>query len=101
MMMYVLLPPDADSSLNLQDPIHVCIYIYAYMICVNNNDTITTTTTTTNNSNNNNVDHVMVMLPSTRDLCLQCWVFITGGCSGRGVQWMGVVLYDKLVNNII
>ena len=25
------------------------------------------------------------------------WVFITGGCSGRGVQWMGVVLYSKLV----
>ena len=23
------------------------------------------------------------------------WVFITGGCSGRGVQWMGVVLYSK------
>ena len=29
------------------------------------------------------------------------WVFITGGCSGRGVQWMGVVLYNKLVYNII
>ena len=23
------------------------------------------------------------------------WVFITGGCSGRGVQWMGVRLYNK------
>ena len=29
------------------------------------------------------------------------WVFITGECSGRGVQWMGVVLYHKLVYNII
>ena len=29
------------------------------------------------------------------------WVFITGGCSGRGVQWIGVVLYNKLVYNII
>ena len=29
------------------------------------------------------------------------WVFITGGCSGKGVQWMGVVLYDKLVYSII
>ena len=27
------------------------------------------------------------------------WVFITGGCSGRGVQWMGVVPYSKLVYN--
>ena len=29
------------------------------------------------------------------------WVFITGGCSGRGVQGMGVVLYSKLVYNVI
>ena len=29
------------------------------------------------------------------------WVFIKGGCSRRGVQWMGVVLYNKLVYNII
>ena len=30
-----------------------------------------------------------------------CWVFITGGCSGRGVQWMGAELCNKLVYNII
>ena len=32
-----------------------------------------------------------------------CWVCITGGCSGRGVQWIwiGVVSYDRLVYNII
>ena len=29
------------------------------------------------------------------------WVFITGGCSRRGVQWMGVVLHSKLVYNTI
>ena len=29
------------------------------------------------------------------------WVFITGGCSRRGVQLMGVVLYNKLVYIII
>ena len=29
------------------------------------------------------------------------WVFITGGCSGRGVQQIGVVLYSKLVYNSI
>ena len=23
------------------------------------------------------------------------WIFITGGCSGRGVQWIGVALYSK------
>ena len=32
---------------------------------------------------------------------LACWVFITGGCSGRGVQWIGVALYNKLVYKII
>ena len=31
----------------------------------------------------------------------QLWVFITRGCGGRGVQRMGVALYDKLVYNII
>ena len=29
------------------------------------------------------------------------WVFIKAGCSRRGVQWMGVVLYNKPVYNII
>ena len=29
------------------------------------------------------------------------WVFITGGCSRRGVQWMGVVLHSKAVHNTI
>ena len=29
------------------------------------------------------------------------WVFITGGCSGGGVQWIGVVLYNKLIYNTI
>ena len=23
------------------------------------------------------------------------WILCRGGCSGRGVQWMGVVLYNK------
>ena len=32
---------------------------------------------------------------------LRTCVFITGGCSGRGVRWMGVVLYNKLLYNII
>ena len=32
---------------------------------------------------------------------LNFWVFITGGCSGRGVQWIGVVLCNKLVYNSI
>ena len=29
------------------------------------------------------------------------WEFITGGRSGRGEQWMGVVVYNKLVYQII
>ena len=27
------------------------------------------------------------------------WIFITGGCSRRGAQWMGVVLYNKTAYN--
>ena len=33
--------------------------------------------------------------------CYLRWVFIKGGCSRRGVQRMGVVLYEKLVYIII
>ena len=29
------------------------------------------------------------------------WVFIKGGCSGRGVQWMGVALYNKTAYTIM
>ena len=29
------------------------------------------------------------------------WVFIKGGCSRRGVQWMGVVLHSKTAYNIM
>ena len=39
--------------------------------------------------------------PSATPRTIVFWVFITGGCSGRGVQWMGVVLCNKLVYDII
>ena len=29
------------------------------------------------------------------------WLFITVGCSGRGVQWMGVVLCNKTIYNVV
>ena len=29
------------------------------------------------------------------------WILGGGGCSRRGVQWMGVVSYNKLVYNIM
>ena len=35
------------------------------------------------------------VLPRNKGYSLQ------GGCSGRGVQWIGVVLYNKLVYDII
>ena len=37
--------------------------------------------------------------PGPRDPRL--WAFIKGGCSRRGVRWMGVVLYSKTVCNIM
>ena len=27
------------------------------------------------------------------------WILCRGGCSGRGVQWMGVILYSKTAYN--
>ena len=33
--------------------------------------------------------------------CFQLWILSRGGCSGRGMQWIGIVLYSKLVYNII
>ena len=32
---------------------------------------------------------------------MSTWVFIKGGCSRRGVQWMGVVLYNKTASYIL
>ena len=54
------------------------------------NTNIHTTTTTTNS--NNNTNHNINNHTNTNS-----WVFIKGGCSRRGVQRMGVVLYNKLV----
>ena len=31
----------------------------------------------------------------------RAWVFIKGGCSRRGVQWMGVALYNHTDCNIM
>ena len=28
------------------------------------------------------------------------WILCRGGCSGSGVQWIGVVFYSKIVYNI-
>ena len=39
--------------------------------------------------------------PALGKLTSYNWVFITGGCSGMGVEWMGVVLSNKPVYNII
>ena len=70
---------------------------------------------TNNNNNNNNNMPVKVaqgrtpfLGPAPQQLGMagkssrrHIWIFGRGGCSGRGVQWMGVVLYNKLVCNIM
>ena len=45
--------------------------------------------------------HVCVRVCARISVLVRCWVFIKGGCSRRGVQWMGVVLYNKTVYNIM
>ena len=85
-----------------------------------NNDTTTTTTNNNNNNDNTNdnnsssssssssssrgadqhaVQHGRVRAEDDEDEL--GWVFITGGCSVRGVQWIGVVSYNKTVYNVI
>ena len=58
--------------------------------------------------NNNNPPFLFSHIHSTRgmpqpwDIWKRCiWVFIEGGCSRRGVQRMGVVLYNKTAYNIM
>ena len=42
-----------------------------------------------------------LILLAIHRLPLRAWVFITGGCSRRGVHWMGVVLCSKTAYNIM
>ena len=72
MCIYMYIHMHKHLSLSLS--LYIYIYIYIY--------NVTTTTTTTS-------------------AAPYYWVFITGGCSGRRVQWIGVVLCNKLVYNII
>ena len=84
----------------------MCVYIYIYTTTNNNNNTHNNnnnddnnnTTTTNNNDDNNNtfLSQTMYAWMAT----LPCWVFIKGGCSGRGVQWMGVVSYNTTAYKI-
>ena len=46
-------------------------------------------------------EHICPFVKHHCNTTTHVWVFITGGCSGRGVQWMGVVLYNILAYNII
>ena len=50
---------------------------------------------TNNDDDNNNKEGAFAQGASHH--CAGSWVFITGGCSGRGVQCMGVVSYNQLV----
>ena len=58
----------------------VCIYIYIYVYVINTSGLLEP-----------------VLSWSRAPQLRVDWVFIKGGCSGRGVQWMGVVLYNQLV----
>ena len=51
--------------------------------------------------------HVVDLWPFREDPSLEAGDYslagysLQGGCRGRGVQWIGIVLYNKLVHNII
>ena len=42
-----------------------------------------------------------ILLVAKTQAQAQDWILCRGGCSGSGVQWMGVVLCSKLVYNVI
>ena len=76
---------------------------------INKNTTTATTTTTTNNNNNINENinnsHLIFINNKTRSAAtanapIREWILCRGGCSGSGVQWIGVVLYSKIVYKI-
>ena len=100
--------------------------IIPYNNNTNNNNNNNYTNNNDNNKNHNANDHIKISIRIMKATCKHAWqvkmmykmalespaphlssqvkpqwVFITGGCSGRGVQWLGVVLYNKLVCNII
>ena len=58
---------------NMYAYMHICIYIYIYIYVI----------------------YVYIYIYTPYLTPLRRWVFITGGCSGRGVQWMGVVLCNR------
>ena len=79
--------------------IHVCLAIFSYMYIMYSY--------MYNSDNDSYNRHAALLAPRERAhpgapaRHRRPWVFMTGGCSRRGVQWIGVVLYSKLAYNII
>ena len=44
---------------------------------------------------------VTITITATITITDALTMFITGGCSGRGVQWIGVVLCNEIMHNIV
>ena len=71
-------PTLGPVTLALAQSLSLYIYIYIYMYCI----------------------YIYIYMFYS-PFVISVWVLITGGRSGSGVQWMGVVLYNKLVYVII
>ena len=68
----------------------------------NNNNKRNDNKRTNNNTNKTRTLQTSSASSGARRPCgSRSWVFITGGCSGRGVQWMGVVPCNKRAYNIM
>ena len=83
--------------------IHMYIYIYVYThtyiyIYIHRERERLYTQTTGLDA----ADPLLLLLVLRERRCVQhWWILCRGGCSGWGVQWIGVVLCNKLVYNSI
>ena len=78
----------------------MCIYIYIYMQREREMDRYNT------HSRTSQPKHFRKLPARKRQACARAcrvarWILCRGGCSGSGVQWIGVVLHSKLVYNVI
>ena len=85
---------------------HMCIHIYIYIYIHTYIHVCVYTYINTCDYNNKRVHCDWVLSTSDRNKGVNAhkelsWVFITGGCSRRGVQWMGVALCNKTAYNLM
>ena len=78
----------------------ICVYMYIACLRLrrspySNGRIISATLTQATYERQESLQHIVDYYFSVEIVNKIVWVFIKGGCSRRGVQWMGAVLYNK------